>query len=317
MIALLHLGNDLPLHPHHFSGRDLRSTYRCLRLAKLACPHPVLKLLPNVRVGNLAHAAIERRFVKRSPVLHGILLEQMVAGIGDGLPCHLLRCPGLVGRLGWILFLGEPLRVLAHLGYNPVGLMAVLPRQFTMLPLHLCRRLQLLLVSCAVRCDLSRRRTVDALLALVILHLLPAGTRRLQVLPRVAFDLRLAILAALQLVTELLQARCQLRAIDRRAVVLRSIQLMRLDGAGLPVLTLGDVEDHGMGVELRRGVAVDGAGGVVLEGRGGELASRLRRMHVADPRLGVMLNLAQSDTDALPVRFPHPLITSDKRGQRD
>ena len=50
------------------------------------------------------------------------------------------RRPGLVGGLGWGLFLGEILSTLPHLSYNPVGLMAVLPGQFAMLPLHLLRR---------------------------------------------------------------------------------------------------------------------------------------------------------------------------------
>ncbi len=165
--------------------------------------------------------------------------------------------------------------------------------------------------------DLPGRRAVDSLLALVILHLLTARTRCLQILPRVALDLRLAVLAALQLVAELLQACGQLRAIDRRTVVLRGVQLMRLHGAGLAILALGHVEDHGMGVELRRGVAIDGPRRVVLEGRGGELSCGLRGMHVADPRLGVVLDLAQSHTNALPVRLPHPLIPADKRRERN
>jgi len=159
--------------------------------------------------------------------------------------------------------------------------------------------------------DLPGRRTVDSLLPLVILHLLPPWARRLQVLPRVALDLRLAILAALQLVAELLQARCQLRAIDRRAVVLRSIQLMRLHGAGLPAFALGHIEDDSMGVELRGGVAIDRPCGVMLEGRGGELAGSLWGMHVADARLGIVLDLAQGYTNTLAVRLPHPLIASN------
>ncbi len=81
---------------------------------------------------------MERRFVKRSPVLHGVFLEQMIAGVGDGLPRRLLRRPRLRLRRG--VFLGEPLRTLPHLGHNPVGLVAVLPCQFSMLPLHLLRR---------------------------------------------------------------------------------------------------------------------------------------------------------------------------------
>ena len=53
----------------------------------------------------------------------------------------------------------------------------------------------------------------------------------------------------------------------------------------------------------------------MLEGRGGELAGRFRSMHVADPGLGVVLDLAQSHPDALPMSFPHPLIPADQRRQ--
>ncbi len=66
-----------------------------------------------------------------------------------------------------------------------------------------------------------------------------------------------------------------------------------------------------MGVELRRGVTVHWPGSVVLKGGGGELPRHFRCLDVADPRLGVTLELAQSDSDALAVRLPHPLITAD------
>jgi len=69
---------------------------------------------------------------------------------------------------------------------------------------------------------------------------------------------------------------------------------MRLHGTGLAVVALGHIE-----------------------GCGGEFACRLRGMDVADPRLGVVLDLAQSHPNALPVRLPHPLIAADKRGQRN
>lgn len=39
-----------------------------------------------------------------------------------------------------------------------------------------------------------------------------------------------------------------------------------LQFSSLAFLALGDIEDDGVGVELRRGVAVDGAAGVMLEG---------------------------------------------------
>ncbi len=72
-----------------------------------------------------------------------------------------------------------------------------------------------------------------------------------------------------------------------------------------------------MGVQLGSGVALDRPRRVVLEGRGGEFACGLRRADVADPRLGVPLQLAQGYPNTLAMRFPHPLVAAYKRGQRD
>jgi hypothetical protein len=70
-------------------------------------------------------------------------------------------------------------------------------------------------------------------------------------------------------------------------------------------------------MELRRGIAFHRSRGVMLEGRGGELARRLRLPNVADPRLGVPLQLSQRHADTLAVRLPHPVIAAYQRGQRD
>ena len=72
-----------------------------------------------------------------------------------------------------------------------------------------------------------------------------------------------------------------------------------------------------MGVELRRGVAVDWPYCVVLEGCGHELACGLRFVDVPDPRLRELLELAQSNTDAFPMRQAHPLIAAHKRSERN
>ena len=73
-----------------------------------------------------------------------------------------------------------------------------------------------------------------------------------------------------------------------------------------------------MGVELRRGVAVYRPGGVVLEGRGDEFACRLRRVDVADPRLGVPSPTRTGrHADAFPMRLSHTLIAADKGGERN
>ncbi len=58
----------------------------------------------------------------------------------------------------------------------------------------------MLTLEAALRSFEAGRRDVDSLLPFVTLHLLPSRTRRFQILPRVTLDLRLAVLAALQLI---------------------------------------------------------------------------------------------------------------------
>ena len=65
----------------------------------------------------------------------------------------------------------------------------------------------------------------------------------------------------------------------------------------MSVVAFGDIEDHSMGVELRCGVAVYRTGGVVLKGSRNEFACRLRRVDVANPRLGIAFQLCQRDSD--------------------
>jgi hypothetical protein len=125
------------------------------------------------------------------------------------------------------------------------------------------------------------------------------------------------MLAALDFITEVLQTAGELRPVDRRGELLRAEQTPCVHGSRPPVLAFSHIEDNGMGVELRRGIAGDGPRGVVLEGRGGELAGQLRRIHIAEPGLRVSLQLAQSDSNTLPVRLADPLIASHQGGERN
>jgi hypothetical protein len=95
----------------------------------------------------------------------------------------------------------------------------------------------------------------------------------------------------------------QLRLIDGGGKLLRGEEALRLDGAGLAVVALGDIEDDGVGMELRRNVAIDRAGGVVLELGGDEFGRGLGRMVAADAGLRVVFELLQGNADALAVRF--------------
>ena len=85
----------------------------------------------------------------------------------------------------------------------------------------------------------------------------------------------------------------------------------------MSVVAFGDIEDHSMGVELRRGVAVYRPRGIVLEGSRNEFACRLRRMDVADAGLRVLLQLVERHADALPMRLSYALIAAHKGGERN
>ena len=82
-------------------------------------------------------------------------------------------------------------------------------------------------------------------------------------------------------------------------------------------VTLGNIEDDSMSVELWCSVAFDGPCGVMLEGRSHKLARGFRCMDVADPCLRVAFQLTQRHAHAFTVRFSNTIITTHKCSQRN
>ena len=109
-------------------------------------------------------------------------------------------------------------------------------------------------------------------------NLLATRTGRLQIRRRIAPDFGLATRAAVDLVPQCRQARRQLRAVHGRSILLRPVELPRLERAGLAVPPFSDIEEDDMGVQLGRGVPVDGPRTVVLEGGRNPLPRRLGRV---------------------------------------
>lgn len=77
--------------------------------------------------------------------------------------------------------------------------------------------------------------------------------------------------AALDLIAEILKPCGKLGPVDRGRELLRLEEAALLESAclqltRLTVLSLSDIEDYGMRMKLRSGVAVDRACGVLLEG---------------------------------------------------
>jgi hypothetical protein len=90
---------------------------------------------------------------------------------------------------------------------------------------------------------------------------------------------------------------------------------MRLQAARLTVLSLGHVEDDGMGMKLRCRVAIDGTRGIVLELSGGEFSCSLGGAVASDPRLGVPLKFRQGGCHRLPVGLADPVVATYQRSQ--
>ena len=167
-----------------------------------------------------------------------------------------------------------------------------------------------------MRRNLGGFRPAVVALRELVLNLLPARTRGVHVVLRVAADLRLAAGAAIDLVAQRLEPDGQLRPVHRRHIRLALVEFARLQRTDVAVLRARDVEDDDVGVELGRRVTVDGSGAVVLELRRDPLARRLGRM-IAEARLHVSLEFVERDTDALAVCVSHPRIAAHQRGQRD
>src|SRR5208283_2492192 len=97
----------------------------------------------------------------------------------------------------------------------------------------------------SVRCDFCCLGPTDAFLVQVLFDLLPAWTAGFEIFLGVALDLWRSRRAWLNLIAHLSQSQGQLGAIYGRGKLLRPVELMRLQRAGLAVFSLRDIEnDH-------------------------------------------------------------------------
>src|SRR5450755_2867935 len=150
----------------------------------------------------------------------------------------------------------------------------------------------------------------------VFANLLAGGAGNVEVSRRVALNRRGTAPSRGDLVSNLAQPAGQLGLIDGRGKLLRG-EALRLDGARLAVVALGDVENDSASTELRRDIAIDRAGCIAFECGGDKLARGFGRMIAADAGLRVVFELIEGNADALPVRFSDTLIGANKRGERD
>src|SRR5208337_2509493 len=175
----------------------------------------------------------------------------------------------------------------------------------------------LLTVPRAMGSNLCRARAFSSNLLQVPLDLFSSWTGCIEILLRVALNLRLAMLAAFDLIAEPLQTHGKLGTVHTGRILLRLEKASLLKRPRLAVLTLGHIENDRMSMKLWRGIPIYRTGSVVLKGGGNELGRRFRRVDIADTRLCIPLQFAKCHADTFTVRLPHTLIAADKRGERN
>src|SRR5215472_14860574 len=144
-----------------------------------------------------------------------------------------------------------------------LGLTSMLTSESLMLLPHFFVRKRLLGIARLMRRNLRGKSPANAGRRHVLLDLLSPRTRCLQILPRVALDLRLSMVATLDLIPERPQPRGQFRAVHRSRVLLRLVEFLRLHRPRMTVCRFGHIEDNRVRMQLRRGIAIDGSAAVV------------------------------------------------------
>jgi hypothetical protein len=165
--------------------------------------------------------------------------------------------------------------------------------------------------------NLCRARAFSSNLLQVSLDLFSPWTGCIEILLRVALNLRLAMLAAFDFIAQPLQTHGKLGTVHTGRILLRLEKASLLKRPRLAVLTLGHIENDRMSMKLRRSVAIHRTGSVMLEGGGNEFARRFRRVDIADTRLRIPLQFAKCAADTFTVRLSHMRIAADKRGERN
>ncbi len=169
----------------------------------------------------------------------------------------------------------------------------------------------------AVRSDFRSFGPFESSLLQVLFDLLSPWAAGGKVLGRVALDFELAIRSTIEFITQLPQPCSEFRAINRSGIALRSVKLAGLQSVGLPVRGFGNVENHGMGMQLRCGIAVHRAGAVMLEFGGDHFAGGFSRVVASDTGLDIVLQFVQGNAHALPMSLPDSLIASDQGSDRN
>src|SRR5579864_6959186 len=308
LLAGPHGRHRVVLQLDHFGRREraARRVWGPVDTDEVAGVHPVLELRLDVPNRDLAHRSRE-----------GVAEQVALADdrLAFEIPVLRIRHGGLRAN-PWRL----PLEVMGtHTGrlHYVRRLIAKGGRNLLVAVLHVVVRVVKLRFARVVGRDLGGSGPSLLFLRQMFLDLPAAWARGLEILRRVTADLRLPALAAVDLIAQLSQVRRQLRTVDGGRILLRSIELPRLEGVGLALIGFREIEEHGVGMQLRRRVVVDRSGAIVLKRRGDPPARGLGGMIAADARLDVLLEFVERDLDAGPVRLSDTLIAANQRRERD
>src|ERR1017187_10014618 len=87
-----------------------------------------------------------------------------------------------------------------------------------------------------------------------------------------------------------------------------------LEGVGYAVCGFGDIEEGGVGVELRSSISLRGSGGVVLEGAGDPLGGGLGGSIATDARFDGALQVVEAFLDGFSVGLDDAVVVADEGG---
>src|SRR5262249_6442765 len=101
-----------------------------------------------------------------------------------------------------------------------------------------------------------------------------------------------------------------MRLVDRRGILLAFEEFQWLQRPDISLFGFGQIEDHGVGVELWSRIAFDWAGTVVLKSGDDQFAGILRRMIASHPCLSETLQFSEGLSDTFPVSFQNSAVSS-------
>ncbi len=308
-LALLHVLDGRKLLGNGIAGRELPSGIVLLagRVLKLSGSLSLLEVVAYLAVSKVAHAAPQGVAHDVSLIGDRLALEVAALSKADSIlnPFRDARDVRLLlSRRPCPCFNDDAIRLIAELGRKlPVGCE------------YLGGCVNLFLVASGVGGDLRRLRPGKSALFEVLANLLAAWAGSVEIFLCVSFYLRRPTSPRRDFVPQPRQPIHQLTLIHGCRELLAVEITLWLDSAGGTVRSFGHIEDDGVGVELRSGIAIDGTRGIVLKLRSDEFPGGLGGAVAADPRLGIPLQFREGGCHRLPVGLADPVVAAHQRSQ--